>query len=113
MDYTWMFYKHHENITGLLSHFEEAILENPEKLLLQIDGELMSNYVHEGNNQMGRSIVQASALAGIGAGLEAVRAVCVESIRAKEQGKKTVLSQIVFPLLNFGLISKEELYSMK
>ncbi len=33
--------------------------------------------------------------------------------KKKEQGKKTVLSQIVFPLLNFGLISKEELSSMK
>lgn len=107
MDYTWMFYKNHENITGLLSHFEEAILENPEELLIQIDGELMSNYVHEGNNQMGRSIVQASLLEGIAAGLEAVRAVCVESIRAKEAGQQVRLSQIIFPLVNMGLISKE------
>jgi hypothetical protein len=89
-----MFYKNHENITALLDFFEEAILENPEKLLVQIDGELMSNYVHEGNNQQGRSIVQASALEGVAAGLEAVRAVCVEAIRAKDAGKTVKMSQI-------------------
>jgi len=107
MDYTWMFYKHHENITGLLDFFEEHILENPEKLLVQIDGELMSNYVHEGNNQWGRSIVQASALEGVASGLEAVRAVCVEAIRAKEAGREVKLSQIIFPLVNLGLVAEE------
>ncbi len=109
MDYTWMFYKYHENITGLLDFFEEQILKNPEELIIQIDGELMSNYVHEGNNQWGRSIVQASALEGVAAGLEAVRAVCVEAIRAKEAGRRVELSQIIFPLVNLGLISEKEL----
>lgn len=85
MDYTWMFYKDYENVNGLLSYFEDAIASEPEELIRQIEGEMDTALVHEGNNQQGRSIVQQSALAGIIAGLEAVRAECVIAIEMRKE----------------------------
>lgn len=85
MDYTWMFYKEYENVNGLLSFFEEAIVNEPEELIRQIEAEMETALVHEGNNQQGRSIVQQSALAGIIAGLEAVRAECVVAIEMRSE----------------------------
>jgi hypothetical protein len=110
MDYTWMFYKHHENITALLDFFDTHISENPEALLIQIDGELMSNYVHEGNCQWGRSIVQSSALSGVGAGLEAVRAECVLAIRKREGVSENEKSLFSFPFIGFQRVQKKSLY---
>ncbi len=49
MDYTWMFYKDHENVNALLTFWEDKILENPEELIRQIEGEMNASLVHEGN----------------------------------------------------------------
>jgi len=83
MDYTWMFYKDHENVNALLAFWEDKILENPEELIRQIEGEMNASLVHEGNNMNGRSLVAMSALGGIIAGLEAVRAECVRAIEMR------------------------------
>lgn len=113
MDYTWRFYKDHENIDALLAFFETAIKEEPEELIRQIEGELQTNYVFEGINQQGRSLVAQSAITGIGEALEAVRAECVKAIRAKETQKNTTETVVVVPMINFNTFevrTKEVLY---
>lgn len=102
MDYTWRFYKDHENVEALLAFFEQPIKETPEELIRQIDGELESNYVFEGNNQWGRSLVAESVITGIGEALEAVRAECVKSIRRKESLSMQHTTHLVVPMINFN-----------
>lgn len=65
---------------NLYGYFSDRLDGNPQALLEQVDQELKSLYVSYGNDWSGRGIVGDTALEAMIAGLEAVRAECLERL---------------------------------
>jgi hypothetical protein len=66
-----------ENLPGF---FEEQLVEHPERLLEQLERELRSLYVRQGNDWTGRGEIGDARLDATIAVLEAVRAECLEPL---------------------------------
>ncbi len=72
---------HKETILGNLPDlFTEQLLEDPEALLEQLERELRSLYVRQGNDWTGRGEIGDARLEATIAVLEAVRAECLQKI---------------------------------
>lgn len=67
-----------ENLPGF---FAEQLIENPEGLLEQLECELRSLYVRQGNDWTGRGEISDARLEATIAVLEAVRAECLQQIQ--------------------------------
>lgn len=74
--------KKDEIVFNLYGYFQEQLHENPRATLEQIDRELQSLYVRYGNDWTGRGVVGDTTQEAMIAGLEAVRAECLERINA-------------------------------
>lgn len=72
--------KKDEIVTNLFGYFEEQMGKNPVATLEQIDRELQSLYVRYGNDWTGRGMVGDTTQEATIAGLEAVRAECLDRI---------------------------------
>lgn len=68
-----------ENLPGF---FSEQLIEDPEGLLVQLERELRSLYVRQGNDWTGRGEIGDARLEATIAVLEAVRAECLQQIEA-------------------------------
>ncbi|HMB15997.1 MAG TPA: hypothetical protein VKN62_06750 [Pelovirga sp.] len=66
-----------ENLPGF---FAEQLIENPEGLLEQLERELHSLYVRQGNDWTGRGEIGDAKLEATISVLEAVRAECLQQI---------------------------------
>ncbi|MFO7813683.1 MAG: hypothetical protein R6V21_12000 [Pelovirga sp.] len=74
---------HKETILeNLPDFFAEQLLEDPEALLEQLERELRSLYVRQGNDWTGRGEIGDARLEATIAVLEAVRAECLQTIEA-------------------------------
>jgi hypothetical protein len=72
---------HKETILENLPHFfTEQLLEDPEGLREQLERELRSLYVRQGNDWTGRGEIGDARLEATIAVLEAIRAECLETI---------------------------------
>lgn len=69
-----------ETFENLFSYYEQILDTKPEQLLTQVEAELKSLYIREGNNWTGRGAVGDAKLTGTIASLEAVRAECISRI---------------------------------
>ena len=77
---TFLDQKKDEIVTNLFGYFEEQMEKNPAATLAQIDRELQSLYVRYGNDWTGRGVVGDTTQEATIAGLEAVRAECLDRI---------------------------------
>jgi len=81
---TFLERKKAEIVENLYAYFSEQLDQNPRAILEQVDRELQSLYVRYGNDWTGRGVVGDSTQEATIAGLEAVRAECLDRIRAQE-----------------------------
>ncbi len=67
-----------EIVTNIYSYFKERICDNPQAVLAQVEGELAALYVNYGNDWTGRGVVADTVQEATIAGLEGVRAECMQ-----------------------------------
>ena len=72
--------KQDDIIANLLAYFSEQIPREPDRVLQQVERELEALYVQFGNDWTGRGIVADATQTATIAGLEAVRAECLECL---------------------------------
>lgn len=74
-----------EIVENLYSYFSDQLVQNPQAVLEQVDRELQALYVRYGNDWTGRGVVGDSTQEATIAGLEAVRAECLDRVCLQAQ----------------------------
>lgn len=72
-----------EIVGNIMDYFRERILNNPQAVLAQVDGELAALYVNYGNDWTGRGVVADTVQEATIAALEGVRAECLQLLEEK------------------------------
>jgi len=75
--------KQQEIIEGLYGFFAEQVRCQPRRTLRQVEAELQALYVRQGNDWTGRGIIGDNSQMATIAGLEAVRAACLETLEQR------------------------------
>lgn len=70
-----------EIVANISDFFKERILNNPQAVLAQVEGELTALYVSYGNDWTGRGVVADTIQEATIAALEGVRAECLQLLK--------------------------------
>lgn len=73
--------KQTEILDGLYAFFEHKIADNPQAVLRQVESELKTLYIRFDHGWTGRGVVTDATQSATIAGLEAVRAECLDRIQ--------------------------------
>ncbi|MDR0303518.1 MAG: hypothetical protein LBH98_01940 [Chitinispirillales bacterium] len=73
--------KHEESFDAQYNYWRLKMLQNPSQALKDIDAELQVLYIRLDNDQEGRGLVAETGIAGMIAGVEAVRAECLDLLK--------------------------------
>lgn len=72
------------SVEEMLDYFHKDMQKNPQRVKIEVEGELETMYVRMGNDHDGRGIVGENSLVATTAALEAVRAHCMKLIKEAE-----------------------------